>query len=583
MGILKFFGFMNTFKQNIKENKGHYIALLLICLLGFILRITNLDKSTGMWLDESNTYNIARQSFPLGIMHIIKNFEPHTPLYYFILHFWMKLFGEGDCTLRLLSVIFGTLTIFVGYLTGKELKDNFTGLVTAMLICCNSLLIYFSQEVRIYALSILLVTLSIYFLIRVNNSPTKLDHIGLVLTNTFLLYSFFTGFVIIILQAIIMSIYLYLYKRTHLKNYILSIISSFLLFLPYISTLIYQIGSSSKYTMIWYSFQPLKLLYMFHDWFSPLLILLRYVILEDYLKMLKNNYLLFCGFIPIIIYFVGIFSALIRKSFAIVPFLIGLSFLILEILAMINNKVAVEIRYTVIILPIFILVAAYGLTSLKWKYLKIILILSLFFINLFYLISSPSSELRVPRTFGYKSIATFLHNSKFGKGDMVLARMATAGYRLSSNNTNKIFLEKYIDENTQLEKINIIPLNTSYIITQNVNPNNDYQGSVFTDYKILKNYIYSPEISEFNRKYFETEIHSKLKKGHYICLALEYVDLYNSLKNNLNRDSTPGNPQLFLLSYGRINEDLLSLCNKYFKLIETKKINSWTMFVYKNE
>lgn len=575
---------MKIFKQAIREKRVHYITLLLICLLGFILRMINLDKSTGMWLDESNTYNIAKQSFPFGIMHMLKYYEPHTPLYYFILHFWMRLFGDNDYTLRLLSVIFGTLTIPLGYLAGKQLKDNFTGIVTSMLICCNSQLIYFSQEVRMYSLISCLIIFLVYFLIKIKENPTKLDYICLTITNTFLLYSFFSSFVIIILQAIIMSTYLYLYKRTNLKNYILSIIGSILLFLPYIPILVYQINLSLKYTIIWCCFKPLDLLYIVQEWFSPFFVLLKHFSLDHYQAIYTKPYFIFFGITSLIIYLIGILSAIIRRGFVLIPFFIGLSFLILEIISAINNKVVLESRYTVVVLPIFILVAAYGLSSLKGKHLKTSLIIFLYLTNLFYITFSYTSAPRLQRAYGYKTIATFLHDSNFSKGDIVLSPMATAGYRFSSSNSNKIFLEKYLNQDPQLKQIEIIPLNNSYIITQNIDPNGKYKKSIFTNYQILKKYIYSPEISEFNLKYFETEIHSKLGKGHYICLALETVDDYIYIKmNSINEHSPADAAQLFILSHGRINEDLLRLCSKYFKLIKTDHINSWDIFVYKND
>ena len=58
-----------------------------------------------LWLDEALSVNIAR--LPLGDIPEALRHDGHPPLYYFLLHGWMELFGDGDVAVRALSGLFG--------------------------------------------------------------------------------------------------------------------------------------------------------------------------------------------------------------------------------------------------------------------------------------------------------------------------------------------------------------------------------------------------------------------------------------------------------------------------------------------
>ncbi|MFH0863587.1 MAG: glycosyltransferase family 39 protein [Candidatus Gottesmanbacteria bacterium] len=92
----------------------------------------------------------------------MSDFNP--PLYYFILHLWMKIFGESEIVLRLLSFIFHLLLLLIVYKFSQKLKfsrlNSYCLLLTTFL---NPMLIYYSFEIRMYSLLALLATSSMYF------------------------------------------------------------------------------------------------------------------------------------------------------------------------------------------------------------------------------------------------------------------------------------------------------------------------------------------------------------------------------------------------------------------------------------
>lgn len=78
---------------------------------------------------------------------------------------WTNIFGYSEIALRMPSVIFSIITIYVVYLIVKKIKNN-AALWAMALVAFNPLLIYYAQEARMYAMVTLLITLAIYAKIR---------------------------------------------------------------------------------------------------------------------------------------------------------------------------------------------------------------------------------------------------------------------------------------------------------------------------------------------------------------------------------------------------------------------------------
>lgn len=142
-----------------KNKKNYWIVVLLIT--SFLIRIINLNQS--IWLDEATTAKVVK-SFPF--FQIITKFSPtdfHPPLYYLFMKLWTNLFGYSEIALRLPSVIFSVFTGYIIYLIVKRIKDEKTGLWAAAFFLFSPLIIYYSQEARMYSLATLFLTLAVFF------------------------------------------------------------------------------------------------------------------------------------------------------------------------------------------------------------------------------------------------------------------------------------------------------------------------------------------------------------------------------------------------------------------------------------
>ncbi len=141
----------------------HYFYLSLIILVGLILRLINLNQS--LWLDEAITALAVKNYSLVGLITKFVPGDFHPPLYYLLLKFWSSLLGFSEVSLRSLSVAFGILTVPVVYLIGKRIADHRAGLLASLFLAVNPLAIYYSQEARMYTLTMFLLTLTVYFFI----------------------------------------------------------------------------------------------------------------------------------------------------------------------------------------------------------------------------------------------------------------------------------------------------------------------------------------------------------------------------------------------------------------------------------
>lgn len=158
------------------------IWLILTVALG--LRLIGLDQS--LWLDEAISANVSA----MPIKEIVTNFSVndfHPPLYYWFLNIWQGLGGREVIFLRFSSIIFSLVTIYFVYLIGKKIKNKQTGIEAAILVAVNPLFVYFSQELRMYAMATMWLTIALFFLTKIKQ---KIQFLGFILVQLNVIFGF---------------------------------------------------------------------------------------------------------------------------------------------------------------------------------------------------------------------------------------------------------------------------------------------------------------------------------------------------------------------------------------------------------
>ena len=112
--------------------------------------------AVGLWRDEAFSARLA--SLPPGtFLRFVAGVEPNGLLYHLVLFGWVRL-GQGEAFLRIPSVLFAAGSVVLTYLLGKRLLGRPAGILGALLLACNPIFLAYSQEVRSYALMVLVAT-----------------------------------------------------------------------------------------------------------------------------------------------------------------------------------------------------------------------------------------------------------------------------------------------------------------------------------------------------------------------------------------------------------------------------------------
>lgn len=145
------------------DNRARVAVALLPTLLALALRLYHLAAEP-LWLDEVITHE--RALLPLPELIVDSLASRHFPTYFIVARYFdAPLIDEW--TLRLPSVIFGSLAVLMVALIATEVRSPRAGLAAGLLMALSPIDVRFSQEARPYALVSFLILLALWGLVRI--------------------------------------------------------------------------------------------------------------------------------------------------------------------------------------------------------------------------------------------------------------------------------------------------------------------------------------------------------------------------------------------------------------------------------
>jgi mannosyltransferase len=226
-------------KDTLPKLHSRTIFLPAILLLALFFRLYGLGTES-LWLDEVLSIKYAH----LNLSQIFLLQKETPPLYYLVLHWWIRLFGISEFSVRFPSVIFGCLSVFMIYKLGSQLFDRNTGTLSSLLLAFSVFHIHYSQEARTYSLSVLLTLLSMYFFIRLLKEVSLRNLMGYILSSILLMYSHVYGLFIIIAQNIYfmsLSSFSKEDRKLTVKRWFSVQFLLILLFVPWVRIFVYKV------------------------------------------------------------------------------------------------------------------------------------------------------------------------------------------------------------------------------------------------------------------------------------------------------------------------------------------------------
>ena len=215
------------------------VVLGAIVALGVALRFV---QRSPLWLDEALSVNIAK--LPVGDLLDALRHDGHPPLYYLILHYWMKLFGQGDVAVRALSGIIAVASLPLAWLAGRGLAGRSGGRWALIVVALSPYWVRYGTETRMYALVMFLV-LAGYLLVQdALVKPTALRLVGIGLVSGLLLLSHYWAFYL--LAAVVLILAFRWWREADTRGTTVrvgaAVVAGSVLFVPWLGGFLYQAG-----------------------------------------------------------------------------------------------------------------------------------------------------------------------------------------------------------------------------------------------------------------------------------------------------------------------------------------------------
>jgi 4-amino-4-deoxy-L-arabinose transferase-like glycosyltransferase len=186
-------------------------------------------------LGASEAYSAWAAAKP-GVGAIVSTPVLHDPgkqvFYYVILHYYTRIFGLSEISLRSLSVIFSLTTLVLVFALGCEMFDDSTALAAAAMWAFNPLAVVFAHTARMYSMLIAIALTQLLTLWRVRKRPRLSGAVACGLVGAALLYTHLGG-ILFIGVGVAMLIRDYIEGQRNPMAW-LAIAITLVLFVPYV-------------------------------------------------------------------------------------------------------------------------------------------------------------------------------------------------------------------------------------------------------------------------------------------------------------------------------------------------------------
>ena len=158
-------------------------------------------------LGASEAYSAWAAAKP-GVGAIVRTPVLHDPgkqlLYYVVLHYYTRIFGLSEISLRSMSVIFSLMTLVLVFALGCEMFDEHAALAAAAIWAFNPLAVVFAHTARMYPMFSAIALAHLLTLWRVRSRPSVIGAIGCGILGAAMPYTHLSGLLILGAEAAIL-------------------------------------------------------------------------------------------------------------------------------------------------------------------------------------------------------------------------------------------------------------------------------------------------------------------------------------------------------------------------------------------
>ncbi|MCI3949043.1 MAG: hypothetical protein K0R11_977 [Acidimicrobiales bacterium] len=219
------------------------LAVVVVVAGGLLLRFWTRSD---LWFDEALSVDVAR--LPLGELRGALAHDGHPPLYYVLLHLWMRVFGEGDLAVRSLSGLFAVAALPLAWRLGDRLGGRSAAVASLVVLASSPFAIRYATEARMYTLVMLLVLVGALALRRALAEAAGRWLVVVAVTSGLLLLTHYWSFYLVGATALLLALAAWRAGRVDARRRALTALGAVaaggLLFVPWLPTFVAQAAST---------------------------------------------------------------------------------------------------------------------------------------------------------------------------------------------------------------------------------------------------------------------------------------------------------------------------------------------------
>ena len=184
-----------------KSKRKEIIILILCLLIGFALRFYTFDKKS-LWIDEIHTFNESRDDLRDQLKYYRESpTHLQLPLFHILTHLFYP-FSKPERDLRVIPLIFGMLSLPMIYLLARSFSPRIA-LSCTFALALMTYHIHYSQEGRVYSLTLFWGMVGLYLLMKYLESSKRRYLLFAGLTSSLLVYFSYSTLPFVLLSQLL--------------------------------------------------------------------------------------------------------------------------------------------------------------------------------------------------------------------------------------------------------------------------------------------------------------------------------------------------------------------------------------------